>query len=32
MKSVRKDKLLKVLEFLQAENKLIINDRDEISM
>ncbi|HMF69871.1 MAG TPA: ATP-dependent DNA helicase RecQ [Flavitalea sp.] len=32
MKSVPKDKLLKVLEFLQAENKLVINDRDEISM
>ncbi|MHA4843702.1 RecQ family ATP-dependent DNA helicase [Flavitalea antarctica] len=32
LSGVRKDKLLKVLEFLQAENKILINGRDEISL
>ncbi|HTE26765.1 RecQ family ATP-dependent DNA helicase [Flavitalea sp.] len=32
LQGIRKDKLLKVLSFLQAENKILINDRDEISL
>ncbi|RYY20537.1 MAG: RecQ family ATP-dependent DNA helicase [Chitinophagaceae bacterium] len=32
LRGIRKDKLLKVLEFLQAENKIFINERDEISL
>jgi ATP-dependent DNA helicase RecQ len=32
LRGIRKDKLLKVLGFLQSENKILINDRDEISL
>jgi ATP-dependent DNA helicase RecQ len=32
LREINKDKLLKVLAFLQAENKILINDRDEISL